>query len=129
MTFKTHHTQTAARLALVACAALCVSGVASGAYAADPTDDIHMREVSLAGLNLARQADVERLYRRIAGAARWGCEPVSPPPMLEAKLRVKRCVAEAIARAVADVNAPALTRYYAMKTHQAEATVALSKAH
>ena len=127
MTFKTHHNPTAARIAQVACAALCVTGVASGAYAAEPTDDILTREVSLAGLNLTRQADVERLYLRIAGAADQVCEPVSAAS-LEARLRVKRCVADAIARTVADVNAPALTRYYALKTHPAEAAVALSRA-
>lgn len=128
MAFNTHHNPKAMRIAQVLCAALCLTGFASGVYATDPTDGNPTREVSFAGLNLTKPADVERLYRRIAGAAAQVCEPVGGEAMLARKLRAKQCVAEAIARAIGDVNAPALTRYYAMKTGQAEATVALSKA-
>jgi UrcA family protein len=127
-TLKNPQTRTAARIAPLTCAVLFVSAIASPMYAADSSDAIPSREVSFAGLNLTRPADVELLYRRIAAAASQVCDTVAGPIPLPARTRVQRCMTEAMARAVADVNAPALTRYYAMKTHQQEALVARAKA-
>jgi UrcA family protein len=108
----------------MACVAFGVSGITSHALAADALDRIPTREVSFAGLNLTRHADVELLYRRIAAAASQVCDTVPGPVDLGTKVRVKRCTSEAIARAVADVDVPALTQYYAVKTNQPEARVA-----
>jgi len=127
MTSNKHQTRTVARIGAMACAAFCVSGMTGRAYAADPSAEIPTREVSFAGLNLTRQADVQLLYRRIAAAASKVCDPTAGPMALEARFRVKRCAAEAIARAVADVDSPALTQYHALKTQQPEERVALSK--
>jgi UrcA family protein len=124
MTSKNPQTRTAARIGLIACAAFGVSGVTRHAHAADATSEIPTREVSFAGLNLTKPADVEVLYRRIAAAASQVCDTVAGPLPLETKFRVKRCMSETIARAVADVDAPALTQYYAVKMHQTDERVA-----
>jgi UrcA family protein len=109
------------------CIALCVLGMTPCAHAADSLDRIPTREVSFAGLNLTKQTDVQRLYRRIAAAADQVCDTVPGQTDLATKARVKRCMAETIARAVVDVNAPLLTQYHDVKTGQAESRVALSK--
>lgn len=124
MTLTNTQNRTAARIGAMACAMFCVSGITSHAHAADASNGVSIREVSFAGLNLTKQADVQVLYRRIAAAANQVCDTVAGPTALETKFRVKRCTAETIARAVADVDAPALTQYYAAKTHQAEARLA-----
>jgi UrcA family protein len=106
------------------------SSVTARAQGGDPKTEPLMRTVSYAGLKLTRPADdVALLYGRIAAAADLVCDPVAVGSDTAAKLRVKRCVAESIARAVADVNSPALSRYYAAKTPQMEASVARSDAH
>ena len=124
MTSKNPQTRTAARIGMIACVAFGVSGITSHAYAADASNEVATRDVSFAGLNLTKPADVEVLYRRIAAAASQVCDTVAGPLPLETKFRVKRCMSDTIARAVADVDAPALTQYYAAKTHQADERVA-----
>jgi UrcA family protein len=124
MTSRNPQTRTVARVGVIACAVFGVSGITSHALAADALDQVPTREVSFAGLNLTKHADVERLYRRIAAAASQVCDTVPGPVDLATRVRVKRCTSEAIARAVADVDAPALTQYYAAKTQQTEARVA-----
>ena len=124
MTLETHRTRTATWIAHGCCAALLVTGVATRAVAADATPGTLTRKVSFAGLNLNRQADVELLYRRIAGAASQVCDPVHVSPDLQSKFRVRHCVEDSIARAVAEIHAPALTRYYAQRMQQMAAPAA-----
>lgn len=124
MTLEKFQNRTVARVAVLACAAFCANGITRPAHAADASIEVPTRQVSFAGLNLTKPGDVEVLYRRIAAAASQVCDTVAGPLPLETKFRVKRCMAETIARAVADVDAPALTQYYATKTHQPETRVA-----
>jgi UrcA family protein len=86
------------------------------ATAAERGDDVPRRVVSFADLDVTRSSGAAVLYSRIHSAARTVCEPgiVSFPQMWMVSTR--RCVDEAITRAVADVNAPALTSYYLAKT-------------
>jgi UrcA family protein len=83
-------------------------------WGAEPAKQI----VRFADLDLTRSAGVAVLYARIRSAAREVCEPVGDRA-LQAILSTHRCVDEAIARAVSEVNAPRLTSYYAAKTGQA----------
>ncbi len=79
-----------------------------------PDDDVPARRVNFADLDLTRSEGAAVLYARISGAAREVCLPAATwvPQLL---FRAYRCREEAIARAVADVNAPALTSYYLAK--------------
>ena len=91
---------------------LALAALYSTAYAGDPLDDSRVT-ISFGELNLNSSVGVERLYHRIVSAAERVCgPPVSNTDMGDLFAR-KRCVSEATARAVAQVDSPALTRYFA----------------
>jgi UrcA family protein len=84
------------------------------AAAAEQATEVATRTVSYADLDLTRNAGAAALYSRIHFAAKQVCEPVSVTwTWLDP---ARRCIEAAITRAVADVNAPALTGYYLAKT-------------
>jgi UrcA family protein len=89
----------------------------SAAAAAVELGEFATRTVCFADLDLTRSAGVAVLYARIQSAAREVCEPLIARA-LESVERSHRCTEQAIARAVADVNAPALTSHYLAKTRQ-----------
>lgn len=73
------------------------------------------RKVVYGDLDLSRDAGVATLYARINIAAREVCEPMDV--VIASLLRHRfDCRQDAIARAVADVNAPPLTNYFLKKT-------------
>jgi UrcA family protein len=85
-----------------------LSGIAFGAAtSADPPQ----RTVSYADLNLSHPAGAATLYSRIKSAARAVCEPQLGIELITNTF-YKRCVEDAIGRAVADVNAPVLAALY-----------------
>ena len=97
--------------------ALCASLVASlslPASAGEPTDPPR-RIVKFADLDLTRSAGVAALYVRIESAAKAVCEPPIARD-LGSMMRARTCAAQALSRAVADVNAPLLTSYYLAKS-------------
>ncbi len=73
------------------------------------------RVVEYGDLDLGRDSGVATLYSRIRSAAKEVCEPID---VVFIKLLRERfdCRKDAVARAVADVNSPALTNYYLAKT-------------
>ena len=73
------------------------------------------RVVKYGDLDLSRDAGVAALYSRIRSAAREVCEPMDAVIMKMLRVRYD-CRQEAVARAVDDVNSPALTSYYLTKT-------------
>jgi UrcA family protein len=102
---------------LVSCALAAVFTAPLNALAAsagDP-DDRPSRVVAYRDLDLSRDSGVATLYARINSAARRVCEPMDD--LLEKLSRDRlNCREDAIARAVSEVNSPALTSY-----HQAQA--------
>src|SRR5688572_17403479 len=83
----------------------------TGIAAAEPAEvKIQQREVSYDDLDLDDQADARKLYRRIARAARNVCG--TSDLMLSTAVNAETCTGDAIARAIADVNAPLLTEYF-----------------
>jgi len=113
-------------VALLPCAIVSLGCFASAADASDVSHDPLARTVSFAGLKLSRESDVKLLYGRIHAAAELVCAPLAIGGPIEATLRSQRCIRESVARAIADVNAPALTRYYAALTAKLHATPQLS---
>jgi UrcA family protein len=73
------------------------------------------RVVKFGDLDLNRGAGVEALYLRIKSAAREVCEPEDAAIMKLMRVRFD-CRQDAIARAIDEVNSPALTSYYLGKT-------------
>ena len=78
--------------------------------------EIATRRVNYADLDLNRSEGAATLYSRIRSAAKYVCRPGSDN--WEWTPSTNRCTEQAIARAVADVNAPALTSYHAAHTRQ-----------
>jgi UrcA family protein len=74
-------------------------------------DDLPSRAVAYGDLDLNRESGVATLYSRINLAARAVCDPLDML-MLNVLRKSFDCRQAAVARAVADVNSPALTRYY-----------------
>jgi UrcA family protein len=94
-------------ITLAALAAICLTGTAQATTAAR---SVYQEVVSYGDLNLASEADAAILRARITAAARKVCgQSFSLVPM-EIKSRRQVCVADATARAIADVNSPTLTR-------------------
>jgi UrcA family protein len=79
-------------------------------------DDLPSRKVKYADLDLNRDAGVAALFSRIKTAAREVCEPTDVFFLNLVRQRYN-CSQDAIARAVADVNAPLLTSYFLEKTN------------
>jgi UrcA family protein len=77
-------------------------------------DEQYSRKVQYGDLDLSRNAGVATLFSRINIAAREVCEPLDV--VIASLLRQRYdCRQDAVARAVADVNAPLLTSYFLEK--------------
>ena len=92
--------------------ALALGALQGTSLAAANTDAIPARDVKYADLNLQRPADAALLYRRIGSAAALVCENYSTRD-LAGNLRFRKCVSNAVQKAIADVHAPLLTERYA----------------
>ena len=103
--------------AVVACSLLATSLSSLAAVSASTaTEDNHpSRVVKFADLDLSHSQGVAVLYTRIRSAAREVCLP-QYNWVMEMRVISDQCRDEAVARAVADVNAPALTAYYQGRT-------------
>jgi len=83
--------------------ALTLCAVASAVFAAPPAQELRRQVVRFADLDLTRPAGAQELYLRIRNAARDVCETYDRfgPD--------RRCMEQAVARAMARVSAPLLT--------------------
>lgn len=90
----------------------------SPASNASSSEGTRMQEVHYADLDITREPGAERLYKRIRSAAREICGTPGIEQIINAST-IRRCAEEATARAVAQVNSPALTRYYEEKNGSA----------
>jgi UrcA family protein len=102
---------------LAACAitGTLLSPLSAVAYAVSTLDEPPTRVVNFRDLDLNENVGIATLYTRIRVAAREVCEPLD-----NWSLRLLRqqfdCREDAIGRAVADVNSPALTAYSLTKS-------------
>jgi UrcA family protein len=95
----------------IACATLltgCLAATAQATVSRDAPREV----VSYADLNLQSEADAAILVERIEVAARKVCGLRSASPLpIEIVARLRVCAKEATARAITDVNAPAVLRH------------------
>ena len=104
-------------------ATLVFSLVSHAAFATSDSDaDVRRRVVRYADLDITHTEGAAVLYTRIAHAAREVCE--ADPSFAELRsvwpdAEARKCQAQAIARGVGEVNAPALTAYYQTKPQSA----------
>jgi UrcA family protein len=95
-----------------------IGTVTASAAECEIANDFRRCHVNYADLDLSRSTDVAALYSRIGSAAREACEPLVVSTRLDSVARNRQCMAQAVERAVADVNAPTLTSYHLEKTAQ-----------
>lgn len=101
-------------LAAGAFIATYLSPLGAVAYAVSALDETPTRVVGFGDLDLNRDVGVATLYARIRSAAREVCEPLDAWSLGLRRLQFD-CREDAIGRAVADVNSPALTAYLLTK--------------
>jgi UrcA family protein len=94
-------------IAIATLFAVCLTGTAQATTTARK---VYQQVVRYSDLNLENEADAAILHGRIKTAARNVCGLRQMPTPIEIKSHVHACVEDATARAVADVNAPKLTR-------------------
>jgi UrcA family protein len=96
-------------IAIAALLAVCVTGLAQASTTA-ARKVVYQQVVPYGDLNLSNEADARILHRRIVSAANKVCGVSAALIPIEIKSRLHACVEDATARAIADVNAPTLTR-------------------
>ncbi|MEJ1962739.1 MAG: UrcA family protein [Gammaproteobacteria bacterium] len=110
------------RMNLTAALALAIASVAGAhlAYAGNDTDsdrDVDSPKkvlVHYADLNMVRSTGAAVLYRRLQSAAEKVCTPINAKDASH-QVMFRHCVADAMARAVTEVDQPALGAYYRAK--------------
>jgi UrcA family protein len=90
--------------------AALLAGSLSGMAHATAARDVRQQVVSYADLNLESEGDAAILFSRIQSAARKVCGLGRGVMPIELQFHLQTCADDATARAVADVNAPLLTR-------------------
>src|SRR5690606_29392368 len=73
--------------------------------------------VSYAGIDLESPSGAETLHRRLSHAAERVCAPLKSRHVSQVREH-RQCLADTLARAVAGVDRPMLTRYHMQKTGQ-----------
>ena len=87
---------------------------ASAAFAAAPGVDSHSVSVRYDDLNLSTEAGVSALYQRLSGAARQVC-PDAYSRDLSVVIAAGRCKADAVSKAVDQINNPNLAMLHAAR--------------
>ena len=88
--------------------ALAVGPGATSAFAASPDDPISVK-VSLADLNMASEAGAQTALARIRFAANQACGGDLSDQTLGEQMQFRSCAKQAVQRAIASINQPALT--------------------
>jgi UrcA family protein len=86
--------------------------------AARPAPEFLTKRVKYVDLDLSRADGAAILYSRIRSAAHQVCDPPSSSVFTESFVAARACMRQAIAHAVVDVNAPALTNLHLAATGQ-----------
>jgi UrcA family protein len=107
-----HHIKGKTAVASALLAMSLISLNSSAGSVAHDDGGVPSRRVSFADLDLTRSTGVSTLYARIKAAAAEVCQPEFDGVVPEHVQIIRRCREQAIARAIVDVNAPALTSYY-----------------
>jgi UrcA family protein len=100
---------------LAALAGCVLATTVSVAGAATPAADVPSVVVSYGDLNLSNEQGTRALYRRIVAAARQVC-PVQITRELSSVAASNACQADAIARAVRELNNPQLAAVHAARS-------------
>jgi UrcA family protein len=87
----------------------CVFGISS-AFAGEPGAQVRTEDIKFQDLNLTTTAGVEALYQRVHSAAQRVCADSGQYDLGAASTSMK-CTKDAEARAIKEINLPALTLF------------------
>jgi UrcA family protein len=112
-----HHTSSTrfVRAFLISLAATVLGSSALTVHAATAADDVPSVSVSYADLNLATEQGNVALYRRIVAAANKVCFTHSSGPSARLEAESRKCVNDAVARAVNTVQSAKLAELQAAR--------------
>ena len=99
------------RFATAVSIAIACSNVLGPIAAGAQLAPVRQKVVHVGDLNLDREEGIAVLFSRVRTAARQVCEAGDSRDMALTRLP-QHCVADATARAVMDINLPAVTSYY-----------------
>ncbi|HEU4627647.1 MAG TPA: UrcA family protein [Steroidobacteraceae bacterium] len=102
---------------------LVLASVASSFAMADNVVTVKSETVRYDDLRLISAVGAAVLYGRLRGAAERACSPLDGKSA-QLVSRYRACVDEAVAKAVAQVNEPVLTKYYESKRNAATPSTA-----
>jgi len=100
-------------------AALVLSNVGQAATTIDRKTEVLSVVVKYGDLDLATRSGISKLHARLRGAAKQVCSPLDSR-VLGLREQYDACVTDAVKRAVADVNKPAVTRFHRYGRHVTE---------
>jgi UrcA family protein len=106
-------------------AAMCGIALTTAAGAEDSFSEPLTAVVSYADLNLNGEPGAKEMYARLRAAARKVCAPLEGRGAK--KITWGACVDQAIARAIGEVDKPALTAYHSARSGETEARLALEE--
>jgi len=108
----------------IAVAALAAGALFSSAWAMDVREPTEVH-VSTIGVDFAQPASVREFYGRLSAAARRACDSRMGKD-LAAAMADRKCAAQALDRAVAEINKPTLLALHAEHGGRATRTVLAS---
>lgn len=97
------------------CAAAVIAALVSGSVLAAPPAD-PAKTVNYSDLNLKSSAGVDALYKRLKKAAYEVCQMPTGTRQIRIEQEFKACKADAVDRAIQQVNLPMLTALHQSKT-------------
>jgi UrcA family protein len=107
---------------------MTVFALTLGVQSADaaPPQDVPSIVVHFADLDVSRDEGASALYRRLKSAAETVCAPLDDRDVAR-HMKFRACVQRAISTAVAQVDQPAVTRYYEAKTNRQNALIKVAQ--
>ena len=102
----------------LACAVMAALGAGSTAFADSLYDSVPSVHVRYGDLDLSTEQGSKILYHRITVAAQQVCERGADIRDLPARTRAEKCEADAISKAVNEVNSPQLAMVHASRTRR-----------
>jgi UrcA family protein len=103
---------------LIGAYAVAIVLVAPRVTFAAPADPLPNAAVRFGDLNLESHSGVQTLLRRIQSAAVEVCKAYEPRGTLLPSAAYQACIENAVSGAVAKVDSPLLTAYYAERDHR-----------
>jgi len=122
-----YHISTRMSLHVALATIACGIALTTPAMAEQRDGESLTKVVSYSDLNLNAAAGARTLYGRLRMAATQVCAPFSGGSTLKDKSRWRECFEPALARSVAEIDAPMLTAYHLSRSGKTEPATRVAK--